>query len=213
MVKKWAGHGQRDMRLSEHSIRLTGERVVLRPMTENDWDILMKWNNDADVIYFSDGENVTGHSLEQVQHIYRSVSQNAFCFIIENDDSPIGECWLQRMNLQRILEKYPRKDCRRIDLMIGAKELWGQGLGTEVISLLTRLGFDTEKADFIFGCDIADYNPRSLRTFERNGYHIDAKIEQPPGKKAHFAYDLVLSKVDYNKAIIKNGSQFKEVRR
>ena len=44
---------------------------------------------------------------------------------------PIGECWLQQMNLERILQRYPKADSRHIDSMIGVKELWGQGLGTD----------------------------------------------------------------------------------
>ena len=35
------------------------------------------------------------------------------------------------MNLQRIVAQFPDKDLRRIDLMIGEKELWGCGYGTE----------------------------------------------------------------------------------
>ena len=83
------------MKLREHEITLRGETVVLRPMTEDDWDVLLKWNSDPDVLYSSESADVTLHSLEQVQQIYRVVSQNAFCFIIEVDSRPIGECWLQ----------------------------------------------------------------------------------------------------------------------
>ena len=43
-------------------------------------------------------------SLAAVQDIYRTISQNAICFIIEYQARPIGECWLQRMNLERFLK-------------------------------------------------------------------------------------------------------------
>ncbi len=180
------------MKLGEHEIVLRGEKVLLRPMTEDDWDILLKWNNDPDVLYFSESADVTSHSLEQVQQIYRGVSRNAFCFIIEVDGRPIGECWLQRMNLERVLEKYPGQDCRRIDLTIGEKHLWGHGFGTDVIRTLTKFGFEGERADMIFGCDIADYNPRSLKAFQRVGYKVETKIKQPPGRKAQHVYDVVM---------------------
>jgi hypothetical protein len=35
------------VKLREHDVVLWGERVVLRPMTEGDWDTLLKWNSDA----------------------------------------------------------------------------------------------------------------------------------------------------------------------
>jgi aminoglycoside 6'-N-acetyltransferase len=177
--------------LSEHNITLHGEQVVLRPMTENDWDILARWNSDPEVLYFSEGGAVESYALEDVQGIYRWVSQNAFCFIIEFNDQPIGECWLQRMNIERLLEKYPDKDCRRIDLMIGEKRLWGRGLGTDTIRTLTRFGLEEEGADMIFGL-VGDYNLRSVGAFKRAGYEVDAEVEEPPGEKATFSYDLVI---------------------
>ena len=195
-----------DMKLKEHNVTLRRGRIVLRPMTEDDWNILLKWNSDLEVLFFSDGGELHSHSLEEIQNIYRAVSQNAYCFITEIEAGPIGECWLQEMNLKRILAKYPERDCRRIDLMIGEKNLWGQGIGTEVIGLLTKFGFEVEKSEYIFGCDIADYNPRSLRAFEKNGYHIDAKIKQSPGERAEFGCDLILSRDLYQES-----SQFKEV--
>jgi aminoglycoside 6'-N-acetyltransferase len=177
--------------LNEHNITLHGEQVVLRPMTENDWDILARWNSDPEILYFTEGADVESYDLEEVQGIYRWVSQNAFCFIIEFNDQPIGECWLQRMNIERLLEKYPGKDCRRIDLMIGEKRLWGRGLGTDTIRMLTGFGLEEEGADMIFGL-VGDYNLRSVGAFKRAGYEVDAKVEEPSEEKATFSYDLVI---------------------
>ena len=168
-------------------------------MTEEDWEILLKWNSDPEVLYYSEGDNVTDYTLEQVQRIYRGISQNAFCFIIEIHGKPVGECWLQRMNLKRILEKYPRLDCRRIDLMISEKQFWRRGIGHEVICMLTEFGFLKENADIIFGCDIVDYNIGNHKVFLKVRFEIDMKIEQPPNHKAYYCYDLVLAKEKFLK--------------
>jgi aminoglycoside 6'-N-acetyltransferase len=181
------------MRLREHSITLHGTRVTLRPMTENDWALLLAWNSDPEVLYWADDSDVTAYDLATVQSIYRSVSQNAICFIIECNGRPIGEGWLQRMNLERILAKYPTQDCRRIDLMIGAKEVWGQRLGTDTIHTLTCFGFEQEKADLIFGL-VSDYNTRSRRAFARVGYVVDAEAPEPPGGKTQISYDLMMTR-------------------
>ena len=185
------------MKLREHQVTLQGERVVLRPMTEQDWDLLVRWNNDPAVLYYAEGDDVSSYSREQVQAIYRGVSQKALCFIMQVGGKPIGECWLQQMNLERILQRHPGFDCRRIDLMIGEKAYWGRGLGTEVIRLLTRFAFEREQADVVFGCDIADHNPASLKAFQKVGYQVQAKIGQPPGDKARHRYDLVLAREQY----------------
>lgn len=188
------------MKLKEHEITLWGEKIILRPMTENDWNILLKWNNDPDVLFFSEGSDVTSYTLEDVQGIYRGTSRKAFCFILELDGKPLGECWLQWMNLDRILNKYPDKDCRRIDLMIGEKDVWGQGFGTDVIRTLTTFGFEEENTDMIFGL-VGDYNTRSIKAFKRAGYAIDEKVKGTLGKKAQYNYDLVLTKEQYERSL------------
>jgi RimJ/RimL family protein N-acetyltransferase len=186
------------MQLRKHSIILHGARVTLRPMTEGDWDILLAWNSDPEVLYYADDNDVTAYDLEMVQAIYRSVSQNAICFIIEYQGSPIGEGWLQRMNLARILAKYPMQDCRRIDLVIGEKRYWGQGLGTDTIHTLTRFGFECENADLIFGL-VSGFNERSRRAFARVGYEVDAEVPEPPGMKTTISYDLVITRARWIK--------------
>ena len=183
-----------DKKLRTHDVTLRGPRVVLRPMTEGDWDLLHRWGSDPEVLWLSEGDDVASYTREEVQGIYRHVSQQAFCFIIEVNGEAIGECWLQEMNLERILLRFPEKDSRRIDLTIGEKDVWGQGYGTETIGLLTEFGFQRERADYILGCGIADYNPRSLKAFMNNGYSIDVKVELPAGNKAKYEQDVMISR-------------------
>jgi len=142
-------------------------------MTESDYDILIAWNSDPDVIFFTEGTR-TPYSPEHIKGIYEETSQNAFCFVIEFQGRPIGECWLQRTNIEALLERHPNKDSRRIDLMIGEKDLWGKGLGTDVIHTLTRFAFEREGADIIYGVASCS-NPRSLRAFQKVGYRIEAE--------------------------------------
>ena len=166
----------------------------MRPMTEDDWELLLQWNNDPEVLYYSEGDNITESSLDEIQMVYRSISRKAFCFIIDYDRLPVGDCWLQEMNLDRILRHHPGQNVRRIDLAIGEKALWGRGIGTEVLRMLVDFGFDEEGVDVIFGCDIADYNPRSLRAFQKAGFEHYGTVPQPPGAKSRLCYDMVLTR-------------------
>lgn len=155
--------------LNVHGVVLRGHRVLLRPMTEDDWDYLLKWNNDPDVMELADQGEFREVELSDIQAIYRWISTHAHCFIIEVDGRPIGECWLQQMNLKRIVDQFPGEDIRRIDLAIGEKELWGKGYGTETIGLLVNFGFSNEKTAAIFAIVSSD-NSRSLRAFQKCGF-------------------------------------------
>lgn len=164
--------------------------VVLRPLTEGDWELVAGWWNDADMAFYADAEP-SAYSLAQVREIVRGISRHAFCFVIEFEGRPVGECWLQAMNVQRILDRNPGLDCRRVPLEI-EKAYWGRGIGTAAIRLLVEFGFETEGADAIFAMEIADYNQGSLRAFEKAGFELYDTVEQPAGARARVRHDLVI---------------------
>lgn len=175
---------------------LRDRELALRPLTEKDWEILMIAASDPEVLYFSEGDDVKAYTLAEIQGIYRPVSRNAFCFVMELDGIQVGDCWLQRMNVKRLLEEFPGKDLRRIDLAIGRKQYWNRGLGTRAIGLLTEFGFKDQKAEMIFGL-VDDYNPRSRRAFEKNGYELIRAVPLPPGSKGAYSWDLAQERTRY----------------
>jgi aminoglycoside 6'-N-acetyltransferase len=169
-------------------------RIRLRPMTDADLKLLYQWNNDPEVLYYAEGDDINAYSLDEIKQLYSSVCSQAYCFIIEADGVPIGECWLQEMNLPRVLEKYPQLDVRRIDLLIGEKEWWNQGIGTTVIRLLTEFGFRQVNADLIYEPDVADYNLRSRKAFQKAGFETVGMQTAEPGDKAKYWFDLALTR-------------------
>ena len=114
--------------LQTHDLFLRGECVTLRPMTEDDWDLLFAWNNDPEVMEHVESDGFTPRSLSDIQSIYCWISTHAYCFIMEVEGKAIGECWLQRMNLRRIVDRNPDMNLWRIDLMIGVKGVVGARL-------------------------------------------------------------------------------------
>ena len=179
-----------------HNIMLSIDDINLRPMSDNDFDILLKWNSDADILYFSEGNDVESYSMEDIQGIYGNTSKTAFCFIIEHEGLPIGECWLQKMNYDHIIIKYPNLDLRRIDIMIGEKSYWNKGIGTKAVKLLVDFGFVDQKADMIFYMP-ADYNTRSIRVAEKLGFVLTDKIPLENNNKGDYDYIMAIKKEDY----------------
>lgn len=179
-----------------------GRPVALIPLTEAHWPHLYRWYSDPEVLFFTEGDNVSAYSAEDVRGIYSQVSQTAFCFLIEVDVGQgamvsVGDGWLQEMNYDHILERYPGLDVRRIDLAIGEMDYWGQGIGTETIRLLTEFAFLQQGADVVYNVGIWDYNLRSWKAFQRVGYEIVARVKQPTGSKGTYGYDLALTRDRY----------------
>jgi RimJ/RimL family protein N-acetyltransferase/mannose-6-phosphate isomerase-like protein (cupin superfamily) len=155
--------------LRTHYAHLTGERVKLRPMTEDDWEHVCAWNADPEVLSWADEPGTPPRQPEEAKEMYRGISLFAHIFIIEFEGEPIGECWLQKLNLPEIRDRFPGRDLRRIDIAIGRKDLWGKGLGTDAIRTLVRFAFDQERADGIYS-NVSRANPRSWRAFEKAGF-------------------------------------------
>lgn len=162
--------------LRTHDVHLTGERVTLRPMTEDDWEHVCAWSADPEVLYWSDGPDVPPRQPEETRSIYRGVSVFAHVFIIELNGQAIGDCWLQKLNLPEIRCLFPEKDLRRIDIVIGRKDLWGKGLGSDAIRTLVRFAFEQERADGVYTNASPD-NPRSRRAFEKAGFRPVERAE------------------------------------
>jgi len=182
--------------LRKHNYILEDKNIKLRPMLEDDFNIMIKWNSDLEVLYYSEGDDVQEpHSVDDIKDIYKT-APNAFCFIIEYENKPIGECWVQKNNHQYLIDEYPDADSRRIDIVIGEKEYWGKGIGTICVRLLTQFGFEIEKADMIFYIPM-DYNVRSCKTAERVGYKLLSKTEVKDNPKTKFELNYGMTKEDY----------------
>lgn len=182
--------------LKAHDVTLRGPRLALRPLDEGDWAPLLAWNNDPEVLASAEGDEIESRTLDEVQRIYRAISVNAHCFLMELDGEPVGECWLQRMNLQRLVARHPGKDVRRIDIAIGLPALWGQGLGREAVELLLEFGFRREDVDVIYACVDAG-NVRSRRMFESLGFAVEAGMGGAAGSQDDGELDLALGRSDY----------------
>ena len=177
-------------RLRTHEVTLWSGMVALRPLTEDDWGLVVGWWNDPEIAAYSDS-NEGPYSLGQVQKIMRGLSRCAYCFVIEFEGRPLGECWLQEMNLERVLRRNPGLDCRRIDIEI-EKAYWGRGIGTAAIRMLTEFGFETEEADAIFAIDVAGDNPRSRKAFEKAGFELYDTVSKTAGARVNVRHDLVI---------------------
>ena len=167
-------NNENDYIILAHDVILCGgienHAVTLVPLTDAHLPLLYRWNSDPEVLYWCEEDDVESNDEETVQMIYGHVSKHAFCFLIEVDGIPIGECWLQEMNLPYIRDRYPAgTDVRRIDMMIGEKQWWNKGIGTELVRMLCDFAFQQERVEVI-SCFCDDYNQRSRRVFEKNGF-------------------------------------------
>jgi len=190
--------------IKEHNVTLHGtlreHTITLRPLSDDHLPLLYKWNTDPEVLYWNEGPDAdpNDNDDEAVQAIYEDTSNAGYCFIIEIDGTAIGECLLCKMNVDYILEIYPDfADVRRIDILIGEKAFWNMGIGSFAVQMLVNLAFNDEKTDIIYGIT-GDYNKRSGRVFQKNGFHLflECPTDNNP-KKDSLEYHYRLTRDEY----------------
>lgn len=212
------GKGRNEMNIIKtHDITLYGGNdinIVLHPLCDEHLPLLYKWNADPEVLYWTEGgrdDANLSYARDTVRQIYGGVSQNAFCFLIEADGAPIGECWLQKMNLPAVKAMYPENlDVRRIDMAIGEKSYWNKGIGTQLIGMLIDFAFCGEQID-VLHCFSEDYNVRSWRMWEKHGFKrvLEEPLPQPQKGKAQYHYRLTRKEfVEKHRFIVPMEKQF-----
>jgi RimJ/RimL family protein N-acetyltransferase len=189
--------------IKTHNITLyggNGSNIILHPLCDDHLPYLYKWCADPEVLYWTEGgtnDINLSYGPETVHQIYGGVSQNALCFLIEVDGVPIGECWLQRMNLPEVREMYPEAlDVRRIDMCIGEKEYWNRGIGTQFIGMLVDYAFYGEHVD-VLHCFCEDNNIRSRRMWEKHGFTRILAEPLPQPQKGKWQYHYRLTRKEF----------------
>ena len=127
----------------------------------------------------------------------RCCTGHNLCFALKVNDHVIGECWLQKMNLPNVKKMYAADaDVRRIDMLIGEKAYWGHGIGTLFIGMLVKYAFECEHVE-VLHCFCEDYNVRSRRVWEKNGFQLVFTEEIPQPHKGKLQYHWRLTKDEY----------------
>jgi RimJ/RimL family protein N-acetyltransferase len=142
---------------------LTSRRVYLRPFGKDDLPYIQKWSNDAELRRLI-GE-VASMSRAETEKWYKELLADKdrvwFVIVLKKGDRVIGEAGLLRMF----------RPCRSTDMtiIIGERDEWGQGYGTEVGHLLldyafARLGFHR------ISIGVVGFNERALRFWKSLGF-------------------------------------------
>jgi len=157
---------------------LEGKNVYLTPHNLVFTDDFVRWMNDEDVRIYTATCYPVAHSYEEawIRSYTEKNDEHKVSLVIivrdaSGDDKPIGVIALSRINYI--------DGTATTGTIIGPKEFWGQGYGTEAKMLLLRYAFLTLNLRKISSQVIA-YNTRSVAYARKCGY-----VEDGGPMKAH----------------------------
>ena len=170
-------------RKKEHATRktLTGERVCLRPFCRSDLCYVQKWSEDPEMRKLT-GE-VAPMTRAEAEGWYRRMRSEKdriwFAIVLKEGNRVIGEAGLLRMFKPWL--------CTDMSVIIGEKDVWGRGLGTEAGRLLLDLVFG-DLAFHRVSMGVVGFNERAMRFWkglgfkeegiQRDGYYCDGRYSE-----------------------------------
>ena len=139
------------------------ERFILRPYEDSDIPILHTWFNDPEITYFM----FTGQkpkTLDQVSKIMKhDVDENNVIMMAVDKDSK------EVFGLVGLYEIHDTAKKAEMRIIIGNKEYWGKGYGTELSELINYYGFDRLNLHRIY-LGFTAANEAAKRAYEKAGY-------------------------------------------
>lgn len=162
-VKKWYAPLAEKMLMTIKRPVMMTERLILRQMTEDDYDSLAAILQDEETMYAYEGafsDEMTCEWLDRQIERYHKWGYGLWAVISKEEDKMIGQCGLtnQDWNGRQVLE---------IGYLFN-KKYWHHGYATEAAVACKRYAFDKLHANEVC-CIIRDTNVPSQRVALRNG--------------------------------------------
>jgi RimJ/RimL family protein N-acetyltransferase len=143
-------------------LNITGEKVALGPARRDLVPLYQKWMNDFEVIRTL-GARLRPMTREAEEAWFDQTSKNDLLFTIYERATlrPIGNTGLDGIDhFHRTAE---------FGILIGERECWGKGYGTETTRLMLDYGFTTLGLHNVM-LTAYSFNERGLRAYTRAGF-------------------------------------------
>jgi len=161
-----------------------GELVYLRPPTDGDIPLFLKWFNDEEVRRYIKGTfpMMEAEEIEWLRELHKKKNEHIVFVIVEaKTNTAIGTIGLHRINW---------KDRRATTgTVIGEKDFWGRGYGSEAKMLLLNYAFNTLNLRKI--CSIVyGFNKRSQAYNRKCGYRAEGVFKSHVFKNGKYCDEV-----------------------
>lgn len=167
-----------------------GERLRLRAIERSDLELFVRWLNDPEVT----------RGLTHITPLSFAAEQNWFEEMLKRPvherplmiDIRLGEDWLPVGDLGFGAIDW-RARCAEFGIVIGEKNYWDQGYGSEAIRLLLDHGFGTLNLNRI-SLRVYANNARARRAYQKIGFREEGLLRQAEFREGRYL-DVILMSV------------------
>ncbi len=166
---------------------LEGSLVRLRPIASDDGERRRQWLNDPEVTrYYSRGYPVSrAESNAWVERASKETSPPQITLAIET----VAGRHIGITNLDHI--DRDNRSCE-LGIMIGEKDCWSQGYGTDTVLTLLRFAFDEVNLNRVW-LDVNAENKRAVACYLKCGFVEEAQLRQHRYKAGVYSDSLIMA--------------------
>jgi RimJ/RimL family protein N-acetyltransferase len=144
------------------------EEIRLRSVEREDIPTFVRWFNDPEVRRYLAVFEPMSKVKEERWFEARLSLENDFLFGIE---VPVGDGWqlIGNVGLHRV--DWVNSNCI-FGIVIGEREFWGRGYGTQATRAALRFAFQTLNLHRV-DLEAFAFNPRAIRAYEKAGFRLE----------------------------------------
>lgn len=164
-----------------------GEKVLLRAYKEEDSKLAAAYVNDAELkklLVTNIPFPTTAWEEEEWVKSQKYHDNGQYNFAIEDIETHtyIGGCGIQEVNwISRVAT---------VGIMIGNKEFWGKGYGTDAMKVLVKFLFEEMNVNKV-KLETFSFNERAIKSYEKSGFKTEGILKEEIFKAGKY-YDVVI---------------------
>ena len=143
-----------------------GDRIRLVAIEREDLPLFVKWLNDPEV-----REGILMYlpmSMAQEERWFEKMLERPLDEQPLNIEAKEGDGWVKIGNMGFFNFNHHTRSAE-VGIMLGNKDYWNKGYGTEAMTLLLKHGFETLNLNRIM-LQVYEDNPRAIRCYESMGF-------------------------------------------
>jgi RimJ/RimL family protein N-acetyltransferase len=166
---------------------IEGRLINLRPREMSDLERMHRWINDREVTRYLGARYQMSLLAEEnwlKEHISKPLAYDRVAFCIETKDgATIGSIDFHAMS--------PEERKARLGVMIGEKEYWSKGYGTDAMLTFLRFGFDEMNLNRI-DLTVFDGNERAKACYRKCGFVEEGRLRQDRYSRGAYSDTLIM---------------------
>ena len=164
-----------------------GEKIQLAAVQREYLPQYIKWLNDWEIAQFLNPGVAVPFNLDDETEWYenRRKREGSYIFAVLTleENKLIGNCGLHHVDFKNRSATF--------GIVIGDKDYWGNGYGTDATHTLLRFGFEELGLNRV-ELEVYDFNPRAIRTYEKAGFHRDGVHRQGLYRNGTFHDEIIM---------------------